>query len=76
MRHVGFIMLAACFFLATGCTAKQAYQGVYEGFRARNQLETGPAERLNKPEPDNYGQYEQERKERLQKDVIDSTTPK
>jgi hypothetical protein len=45
----------------TGCSSQQMFRGIYEGTQVRDQLSTTPAEKVSKPEPLPYDQYETER---------------
>ena len=60
------LTITVCLLGISGCTTKQVYQGLYEGVRVRNQLQTTPAERAGKPEPFNYQEYEIQRNKRLE----------
>jgi hypothetical protein len=53
------IALALC----AGCTADNVRQGLYEGIRTRNDLQSSPAERVGKQESIDYREYERQRKE-------------
>jgi len=57
-------MLAAMVACLAGCSTKGAYQGIYEGLNAGKQMETAPSERIGKPEPPNYQQYDDMRNNR------------
>lgn len=48
--------------LLTGCTADNLRQGLYEGFRTRNDLQQTPPERAGKQETPDYRAYEQLRR--------------
>lgn len=48
-----------------GCSSNHVYQGLYEGIRAKEQMQTAPSERLVRPEPPfDYQEYEKLRNER------------
>jgi hypothetical protein len=48
-----------------GCATNSIYRGVYEGVRVRSQLDSAPAESIDRPElPADYQQYDALRKER------------
>lgn len=51
--------------LLTGCTVDNVRQGLYEGFRTRNDLQQAPPERAGKQETPDYRAYEQLRREQL-----------
>ena len=59
------IMLAAMVTCLAGCSTKGAYQGIYEGLNTNTQLGSAPSERIGKPEPPNYQQYDDMRHNRL-----------
>ncbi len=46
-----------------GCTADNLRQGVYEGLRTRNDLQSSPPERIGKPESPDYQTYDRMRRE-------------
>jgi len=48
--------------LCTGCSNFNFSKAFYEGVQTRDQLQSTPSERVGKPEPMNYQQYESERK--------------
>ena len=47
--------------MLAGCT-DNVRQGMYEGFRTRNDLQTSPSERVGRQEVPDYREYEQLRK--------------
>ncbi len=55
------ILLGLPFF--GGCAAENVRQGLYEGVRTRNNLQSSPAERAARPESPDYPEYERLRKE-------------
>jgi hypothetical protein len=44
--------------LLAGCTTDHLKQGLYEGLRTRNDLQSSPAERIGKPDSPNYQEYQ------------------
>jgi len=48
--------------LCSGCSNYNFSKAIYEGIQTRDQLQSTPGERVGKPEPMNYQQYESERK--------------
>lgn len=60
-----FLTIAVCLISITACSAKQVYQGFYEGARVRGQLQTPPPERPGGLEAPTYQQYEILRTERI-----------
>lgn len=69
------VVIATCMLASTGCTSRQVYQGLYEGLKTRNELQSSPAERVGQPAAPGYGQYEQLRTERATP-ATDSTASK
>ena len=63
IRSVLFSLVALGLSLCSGCTTDGVRQGLYEGFRVRNDLQSSPSERIGKPESVNYLEYERLRKE-------------
>lgn len=49
--------------LFEGCSVDNVRQGLYEGVRTRNNLQSSPSERAGKPETPDYREYERLRKE-------------
>lgn len=50
--------------LVAGCTSQGVVQGMYEGARVRNQIQSAPSERVGKPElPSDYQSYDAMRRE-------------
>ena len=65
MIRTAMLLLAALgLLLCAGCTTDKVRQGLYEGFRVRNDLQSSPSERLGKPDSVDYLEYERQRKER------------
>ncbi len=58
-----FVLIVLGLSLFAGCTADNVRQGLYEGFRTRNDLQSTPPERTGKPESPNYSEYERLKKE-------------
>lgn len=59
------LTLVTIFACLAGCSSKGVYQGIYEGVRAKNQMDASPSERLGKPElPMDYQQYDNMRLKR------------
>ena len=48
--------------ICAGCSNYNFSRAVYEGVQTRDQLQSTPPERMGRPEPLNYQQYESERK--------------
>jgi hypothetical protein len=44
--------------LIAGCTVDSVRHGIYEGIRARNDLQRSPSERMGKQEEPNFSEYE------------------
>ena len=59
------VLLAAMIACLAGCSTKRAYQAIYEGLNAKKELGSAPSERIGKPEPPNYQQYDDMRNNRL-----------
>ncbi|SNB45250.1 hypothetical protein [Geobacter sp. DSM 9736] len=51
-------LVALWLLMLTGCSSERLRQGMYEGFRVRNDLQTTPAEKVGRPESPDYGEYE------------------
>lgn len=49
--------------LLAGCSTDNLKHGLYEGFRVRNDLQSSPPERGDKPVSPDYQEYERLRKE-------------
>lgn len=55
----GRIALVLVTALVTGCSAQGMHQGIYEGARVKNLLQSPPSERFGKPElPSDYRSYD------------------
>lgn len=46
----------------SGCSREVLYENFYEGFRIRNQLETGPSDHPMEGDSMSYQRYQRERK--------------
>ncbi|MBJ6726556.1 hypothetical protein [Geomesophilobacter sediminis] len=46
-----------------GCSAEHVKQGIYEGIKTRNELQSSPQERIGKPEQPSYSDYKRQREE-------------
>jgi hypothetical protein len=49
--------------LLTGCSKENLIQGMYDGVRTHNDLQSTPLERAGKPDSPDYLEYERMRKE-------------
>ena len=58
MRYALLLLTLLGLLLLAGCTADHLKQGLYEGLRTRNDLQSSPAERIGKPDSPNYQEYE------------------
>ncbi len=52
--------------LFAGCTMDNVRHGIYEGIRARNDLQSSPSERVGKQEEPNFSEYERLRTQQKQ----------
>lgn len=62
-RHMLIAIIVLGLSLLAGCTVDNMRQGIYEGFRTRNDLQYSPPERAGKPESPDYREYERLRKQ-------------
>jgi len=70
MNRIELLLLCATLFsimlgllLFEGCTVDNVRQGLYEGVRTQNNLQSSPSERASKPESPDYQEYQRLRKE-------------
>ena len=62
-RYATGLCLVLCLQPLAGCSTDRVTRGLYEGIRTRNDLQSSPAERLGKPDAQQYSEYERARKE-------------
>lgn len=56
------IILLTFFWLIAGCSGDNLKQGLYESLRVHSDLQSTPSERIGKPEPPTYNEYQQLKK--------------
>jgi hypothetical protein len=52
------VTVVVALLLFCGCNSKAIYQGIYEGSRVRQQLQTTPGERVGRQELPDYQSYD------------------
>lgn len=62
-RYLIILFSFLCLYLLAGCSTGNVSQGIYDGIKVRNDLQSSPAERYGKPETPDYQEYERMRKE-------------
>jgi hypothetical protein len=55
------VLIFSLLLLIGGCTGENFKQGLYDGLKVHNDLQSTPSERLGRPDP-TYGQYQQMQK--------------